>query len=333
MSRAADGVGEPSSMWTFPSTSAPTGFRFLSEGANCCRTRRFTIGRHDCTTLSSCAARCAANDQCRYFSHSEDWGGHCLLCRECELETGPWMAGHGQLLGIYHAYARETASHSTEALVQPFDEASLQEAENSTLSSRCRYDTAASSGEATRCRFKMEPDAALSAGGHSFEYYHFLIDLAPRIMHALRRDECTDATLLLPGWYPVQHVFRLQMARNFSTHDGWRGWDASSAAAVTTAAPFSHDGSSHTPRGGGRDMVRDMVRDGSSHTPSPRSTVPAAASLFGPAARHRLTGNFVERHAALCQASGRLIPFLQVGGPHCMLIALSLHADCPLIAC
>ena len=43
-------------------------------------------------------------------------------------------------------------------------------------------------------------DETLSGGGHLFEYYHFLIDFAPRVLEAFEAngEECEDITILAP---------------------------------------------------------------------------------------------------------------------------------------
>lgn len=276
-------------------------FTFLSEAANCCRTARHKLGReHECTSLRGCAARCLANNRCRYFSHAEDYGGLCVLCTGCDLDTGPWEPGHGQLLGIYHSYARESAPiSSTEALVEPVDDARLAEAVNSTLSTRCRYDA----GDAERCLYKVEHDAMLSAGGHSYEYYHFLVDLIPRMLHVVHRDGCETATLLLPGYYPVEHVFRLE--RGGSSKRALFGWDmAAEASAVAHGEGSTSSTATATATTGTSGITSGTVS-------KLRSTAAAATTLFGPRASHRLQVNFTRRRAQQCEAPGHLIPFTQ----------------------
>ena len=85
----------------------------------------------------------------------------------------------------------------------------------------CRYDTDArprGSERSTRCQYKTEVEATLSMAGKAWEYYHFLIDVAPRVLFAMSRDGCDKADIAAPGWWPqhMQGTFMLTSRRNVS---------------------------------------------------------------------------------------------------------------------
>ena len=220
-------------------------FAFLSEATQCCRSPRFKISRTECMTLGQCAEQCARSHDCRYLSFSEDWGGICYLCTGCEVETGPWMLGHGQLLGLFHAYARVDGggSTSTEELTRESDTSAAAEAENATYAdTSCRAVPVAAPSSSrvgrSQCRYKIGGTAGLSAGGHAWEYFHFLVDFAPRVFAALSRDGCHEATLLLPDFGDAAHKFRLTETRDAASSHGWVLRDGEAAAAgVEAAAP------------------------------------------------------------------------------------------------
>lgn len=58
-----------------------------------------------------------------------------------------------------------------------------------------------------RCVYKTAVDATLSAAGRASDFYHFLIDFAPRVAHAMARDGCASATVVVPGWAPLNATF------------------------------------------------------------------------------------------------------------------------------
>lgn len=58
----------------------------------------------------------------------------------------------------------------------------------------CRYDASPWHRTGTGCTYKTQISAWLSQAGQSFEYYHFLIDFAPRLLFAMSRDGCLNVT-------------------------------------------------------------------------------------------------------------------------------------------
>eukprot|EP00966_Prymnesium_polylepis_P204606 4740222-Prymnesium_polylepis.1 len=48
------------------------------------------------------------------------------------------------------------------------------------------------------CLKVWPPGAAFSFGGHLFDYYHFLVEFAPRVLQALDEAQCEAAVLFVP---------------------------------------------------------------------------------------------------------------------------------------
>jgi len=184
---------------------------------------------------------------------------------------------------MYSSWRRLTVEASTERLVEPANERMLAEAIARASSSKCRYDESPS----FKCEYKTEPNARLTAGGAAHEFHHFLVDFAPRVLHAMDADGCSEATLSLPGYYPHNRPFRLTAARRHLTRHGWD--DALSP--------------SHVARG-----TWLYNRSGEEATAGP-STVEQAAFLFGAHATHRLHVRLVLSEKELCEQPGQLLTF------------------------
>ena len=134
-----------------------------------------------------CEAQCRMNSFCSHFSHSE-LEGDCTLCQGCALNDSVSYTSWRRM-GRPSSYYPPglNASHGTWG--------------------GCRFDDDHSGSTASlprHCVYKTEVEASLSMAGNAWEYYHFLIDLAPRVLFAMRRDRCGSATLAAPGWHP-QH--------------------------------------------------------------------------------------------------------------------------------
>lgn len=61
--------------------------------------------------------------------------------------------------------------------------------------------TAAAGLDPCTSRYMIGPTGTLSGKGKLWEYYHFLIDFAPRVLSELRNDTCARAEIHVPGWY------------------------------------------------------------------------------------------------------------------------------------
>jgi hypothetical protein len=177
-------------------------FEALADESHCCAGRRrsrlrgeFRLdgGRHlhRNSTFSGgrglCESLCRAHDRCSHYSFSSA-GRECALCEGCFITDAPRVSSWRRM-GRFSA----TASVA-----------------NASIGSwgTCRFDHDAVDREAgtrRRCRYKTEIEASLSMAGKAWEYYHFLVDLAPRILSAMLRDDCDAATLAAPGWSP-QHL-------------------------------------------------------------------------------------------------------------------------------
>ena len=59
----------------------------------------------------------------------------------------------------------------------------------------------------TLSTLSLHPLASRGIGGKPFEYYHFLVDFAPRILYHLDRHRCARATLHVPGWWPALKIW------------------------------------------------------------------------------------------------------------------------------
>ena len=115
----------------------------------------------------TCEQRCRASAKCSHYSY--DGAAHrCALCSGCTLTdsaTHDSWRRMGAVAGAAMLRLVENASHG--------------------FWGACRYDAdakAAPSGG--HCTFKTEVEASLSVAGSAWEFYHFLIDLAPRLLFA-----------------------------------------------------------------------------------------------------------------------------------------------------
>jgi len=61
-------------------------------------------------------------------------------------------------------------------------------------------------------RLIMGPESHLSGHGKMWEYYHFIVDFAPRTAYALRDSNCTKTVVYSPGWWNDERF-------GFSLHD------------------------------------------------------------------------------------------------------------------
>ena len=175
-------------------------FALLADQAHCCnRSRRrgdnsrvfrsLDAGRVLGTSAGGrredCERACRDDERCTHYAFGAE--ASCALCEGCAIVDSTTHASWRRMGGLPtypDKHGRANLTHGRWG--------------------DCRFDDDAHSGDG-RCRYKTEVEASLSVAGRAWEFYHFLIDFAPRILHAMARDGCASAELAAPGWYP-QHV-------------------------------------------------------------------------------------------------------------------------------
>ena len=131
-----------------------------------------------------CEVECLSSNRCTHYSFAED--GDCAMCEGCALVDSTRHSSWrrlGELPVFPGNNGRANLTHGRWG--------------------SCHYDEEArASGASSRCQYKTEVEGTLSVAGSAWEYYHFLIDLVPRLLFAMARDHCDSAVLAAPGWFP-----------------------------------------------------------------------------------------------------------------------------------